>query len=150
MIFVFFWFTAQLIYTPNELPTEEAPLQDWTFHQTHAQSKPVLAPTYLSNKDLQAFTIKRIRPFPRIKEPRTWDGHLSAQNFKTPQEKAELKNMEATLHQVMDRFLVDHVQPLKTLEIKNEKNKSRGMANGRKMILHTGTIETKQIGRAHV
>ncbi len=92
-----------------------------------------------------SFKIKSVRPFPRIEKPKesSWGGHLSAQNFKTNAEKAELFNHQKSVRTVLKNLPAGHTSSLQKLEIKNEKHVSRGMANSKKVILNTGNIDTQ-------
>lgn len=92
-------------------------------------------------KELQ---LKIIKPFPRVNITLPWEGHFSAQNFKSPTEKIELKKVKRSLRKVMSALPKEHTKTLKTLEIRNKNHVSRGMANSKKMILNIGTIDNKK------
>jgi len=72
-----------------------------------------------------------------------WRGHFSAQNFSQTEDKKALLGHRRTIAKAMRALPENHVKSLKHLEIKNRPHRSRGMANHKKMILHTGKIETK-------
>lgn len=92
----------------------------------------------------QEFKLKIVKPFPRININLPWEGHLSAQNFKSPTEKIELKKVQRSLGKTILALPKNHTEALKTLEIRNKSHVSRGMANSKKMILNIGTIDNRK------
>lgn len=78
---------------------------------------------------------------PRSTKP--WDGHFAAKNFDKPAEKNSLATIKKNLRKVVIGLPKDHTAALKSLEIRNERHVSRGLANSKKIILNTGNIDTE-------
>ncbi len=83
-------------------------------------------------------------PFLRINVSLPWEGHFSANSFRSPSERLELKRVKRTLEKTILALPANHVERLESLEVRNKSHISRGMANSKKMILHTGTIENQK------
>lgn len=90
------------------------------------------------------FRMGRIRRFPRIKTASSWSGYFSARNFKTSSEQEQLIEYKKNIRSLLKNLPKNHVSKLKSLEVRNESHVSRGMANSKKIILNTGTIETEK------
>ena len=100
-----------------------------------------------SNRTVRlALRTRKIRPFPRIDRVNNerWSGHLSATNFHTDSDKKSLINYKKSIQTVIKGMPSKHTEHLQELEIRNESHFSRGMANSKKMIIHTGTIDTEK------
>jgi hypothetical protein len=80
-----------------------------------------------------------VRPFPST-NPIAWDGHFSAKNFNQPKEKTDLSNLQTTLIQTLEKMPSSHVAALKDLEVRNQTHVSRGMANSKKIVIHSASI----------
>ncbi len=83
------------------------------------------------------------RPFPVVRDI-PWGGHFSAKNFKTPSDKTELSQIKKSIRTAVVNLPKEHVSILQNLEVKKERNVSRGMANRQKMILHTDSIDSNK------
>lgn len=77
---------------------------------------------------------------PRSTKP--WDGHFAAKNFDNSKEKTALNTIKKNLRTVVIGLPKDHTAALKSLEVRNERHVSRGLANSKKIILNTGNIDT--------
>jgi hypothetical protein len=90
----------------------------------------------------QRLRVVRTRPFPSVKMP-NWNGHFSAQKFqKTREDRIALLKVKQNVRKVLSSFEPEQINVLKNLVIKNQKHPSRGMANSKKIILHTDSITT--------
>jgi hypothetical protein len=90
----------------------------------------------------QRLRVIRTRPFPSVSTP-NWEGHFSAQKFqKTREDRIALLKVKQNVKKVLSSFEPEQINVLKNLVIKNQKHASRGMANSKKIILHTESIET--------
>jgi hypothetical protein len=90
----------------------------------------------------QQFRVIRTRPFPSISMP-SWEGHFSAQKFQsTREDRIALLQVKHNVRKVLNLFPKEQRNVLKNLIIKKEKNPSRGMANSKKIILHTDSISS--------
>lgn len=97
-----------------------------------------------ASSEKQSIERKKVVPFLQIKISLPWDGHFSAESFRSPSEKLKLKRVKKTLEKTIMALPNGHVERLKSLEVRNKRHISRGMANSKKMILHTGTIENQK------
>jgi hypothetical protein len=75
---------------------------------------------------------------------KNWQGHFSAKNFTSNQEKQELISIQNSLSCTLASLPKQHVNLLKSLEIRNKYHVSRGMANSEKIILHIKSIENNK------
>ena len=89
------------------------------------------------------FYTQTVRSFPYTQEPQ-WHGHFSAKNFRAPKEKLELLNYKSKIKKVIKNIPFAHTLPLKKLEVRNINHTSRGMANGKKIILNTGAVRSDE------
>jgi len=90
----------------------------------------------------QRLRVVRTRPFPSVSLP-NWKGHFSAQKFQsTREDRIALLKVKRNVRKVLSSFEPEQINVLKNLIIKNEKHVSRGMANSKKIILHTDSIGT--------
>ncbi len=90
----------------------------------------------------QRLTVVRTRPFPSVWLP-NWNGYFSAQKFtSTREDQIALLKVKQNIKKALASFSEDQINTLESLVIKKEKNASRGMANSKKIILHTDSIET--------
>jgi len=137
MIFIFLFLAFQINFkniseflaSPNQKDRfKSAPLQQNKVHSVPQRS---------------SFLIKKNQPSLQIPKNKNWNGHFSVVNFKT-NEKQKLASIKNSLDKALALLPKNHTKALKYLEIKNEKNKSRGMANAKKMIIYTGTIDSDQ------
>jgi hypothetical protein len=90
----------------------------------------------------KSFTNQTTRPFPIVATNMPWDGHFSAQNFQTSADKIALSRIKKSIRTAIVNLPKPHTQILQNLEVKNEANISRGMANREKMIIHTDSISS--------
>jgi len=98
------------------------------------------APVQMSVR--QRLRVIRTRPFPSVSLP-NWEGHFSAQKFqKTREDRIALLKVKQNVKKVLSSFQPEQINILKDLVIKNQKHVSRGMANSKKIILHTDSIST--------
>ncbi len=86
--------------------------------------------------------VKVVRPFPEVKFE-SWDGHFAARNFQSAEDKKELLHIEDTLKKTMAALPKNFFQPLRTLEVRNTENASRGLSNQKKLILHTASMNNE-------
>ncbi|MCF7811995.1 hypothetical protein K9M59_00055 [Candidatus Gracilibacteria bacterium] len=83
--------------------------------------------------------IPRQKPFVELKAP--WDGHFSAKNFSLRgTDSLQLQNIKHDLKKALLSLPFQHTEKLHNLEIRNQSHLSRGMANSKKLILHTRSI----------
>lgn len=79
------------------------------------------------------------------KSPRIWEGHFSAEKFQnTPRDRVELLKIKKNIRTALKTLPTTHTRNLDTLEVRNTKHISRGMANDKKIILHTRSIDTEK------
>ncbi len=90
------------------------------------------------------YRLRKVKKYYSRRQVSSWNGHFSAENFKTNSDQKKLIQLKKTLNQVMDSLPEEHVRQLSDLEIKNESHVSRGMANDHKMLIHTGTINSNK------
>ena len=126
------------------------------FNSKKSQEKPVfeiLRENYKIPKISQIPKISKIREIkiPHILESKSeiqksqkWNGHFSAKNYATNSAKANLENIKQTLDKTFKLLPRHHVASLKDLEVRNNYQASRGLANGNRMILNTGNIESQK------
>jgi len=105
------------------------------------QSEYHLASTGIFRASRKPLTNTTIKPFPVVKDI-PWDGHFSAKNFKTTSDKTELSKIKKSIRTAITNLPETHVNTLQDLEVKKEYHSSRGMANRKKMILHTDSIDS--------
>ena len=84
-------------------------------------------------------SVRVTKPFPTTFE--NWDGHFSAQSFSSPADKKKLSNIEKDLKTAFAALPKNLTRHLQYLEVRNQDNASRGMANKEKLILNTGYIK---------
>ncbi len=72
-----------------------------------------------------------------------WDGHFSAKNFTTSTDRIDLEGIKGALKASILMLPKNHTGTLKELEIRNVTHVSRGLANSKKIILHTDSVETE-------
>lgn len=90
----------------------------------------------------QELTVTSVRKFSAVQSRLPWDGHFSAKNFKTaPGDRLELYEIRKDLRTAILSLPQEHTQFLGELEVRNQSHQSRGLGNGHKIILHTGTID---------
>ncbi|MBT3349325.1 hypothetical protein HN954_01665 [bacterium] len=83
-----------------------------------------------------------VRNFAATQTQLPWNGHFSAKNFSAnPNDRLELFEIRKNLRTVFLALPKTHTANLQDLEIRNEKNVSRGLGNGRKIILNTDSID---------
>ncbi len=73
-----------------------------------------------------------------------WKGHFSAKNYETSGDKLELESIKKGLRSSILKLPRSHTQALKSLEIRNQKHESRGLANSKKIIIHTASVGDEQ------
>ncbi len=95
------------------------------------------------NSSRKTFTNNTVRPFPEVKTV-PWQGHFSAKNFKTSKDRIELSKIKRSIRTAILNLPKQHIQTLKSLEVKKEKNVSRGMANSNKIIIHSDSIDSNK------
>lgn len=69
--------------------------------------------------------------------------YFSAENYKAPSEKKEQALITQKVFEVMSDLPEEHTQSLQVLEVKNQAHVSRGMANAKRLILNTQSIDTE-------
>jgi len=74
--------------------------------------------------------------------------YFSAENYKQPSEKKEQQRITQKVFEVISDLPEAHTKTLKVLEVKNQAHVSRGMANERRLILNTQSIDTEDELRA--
>jgi hypothetical protein len=72
-----------------------------------------------------------------------WKSLFSATNYKTSRDKINCQNIEKLLQDSLKKLPTKHIAQLKSLEIKNEFNASRGLANAHKIILNTSGFDSR-------
>ncbi|MCF7917996.1 hypothetical protein K9L27_03295 [Candidatus Gracilibacteria bacterium] len=84
-----------------------------------------------------------IQPNNKISIALPWDGHFSATHFRQdPTDTLALKKIREDLRKAIVGLPPLHTAQLKNIEIRNQTNVSRGMANSQTLILHSASIET--------
>ena len=74
-----------------------------------------------------------------------WDGHFSAKNFRQNKaDKLYLKQIKEDLKTSIVALPKWHTQALQDLEVRKDKNVSRGLSSSKKMILHTDSIQNSR------
>jgi len=108
---------------------------------------------FITDTDVKMHEASRKNPTKKFvvnineKESKTtipWNGHFAANNFRTKSSQKELKKIKDILRKTISNLPKKHTEILDRLEVKNQEHVSRGMANGHKMILNVGTIESEE------
>jgi len=81
--------------------------------------------------------------FPGKLVKKDWKNLFSAVNYKTSQEKINSQSIEKLLQASLRKLPVRHTAHLKSLEIKNELNASRGLANSHQIVLNTTGFDSR-------
>ena len=89
------------------------------------------------------FQNQNFRPFPSSGRTK-WEGYFSAKNFNDSAAVLELSKLRKNINRVFGVLPRAHLSRLETLELRHQKNLSRGMANDRKIILHTRSIGSEK------
>lgn len=69
--------------------------------------------------------------------------YFSAENYKAPKEKKEQRVITQSVFATIQALPEDHTNTLQSLHIRNQAHVSRGMANGKYLVLHTQSIDTE-------
>lgn len=72
-----------------------------------------------------------------------WNLHFSARNFYTASDRSVLENTKKAIKKAYISLPTEHRKNLQKIEIRNQDHVSRGMANAKKMIIHTGRIKSQ-------
>ncbi len=96
----------------------------------------------IHNTKPQPINTDKTNFIPSLQQKPIWNGHFSASKFKNTQEdRTEILHIKRHIRWLLETLPQSHINALEEIEVRNFKHQSRGLANDKKMILHTQSID---------